>query len=49
MDSIGHNAMADASLALDPSGAGLELCNVPRHVQRRLEILEVGLFLEVRS
>jgi anti-sigma B factor antagonist len=49
MDSTSHSAIADASLALDPSGAGLVLCNVPRQVQRLLEIIEVGSFLEVRS
>jgi anti-sigma B factor antagonist len=49
MDSSGVRAMADASLALDPSRGGLVLCNVPRHVQRILEIVDFGSFLEVRT
>jgi anti-sigma B factor antagonist len=48
MDSTGLRAMADASLALDRSGSGLVLCNVPRHVLRILEIADIGARLEVR-
>jgi anti-sigma B factor antagonist len=49
MDSSGVRAMADASVALDPSGSGLVLCNVPRHVRRIIEITDVGSLLEVRA
>jgi anti-sigma B factor antagonist len=49
MDSSGLRAIADASLALEPSGSGLVLCNVPRHVRRILEITDIGRTLNVRQ
>lgn len=48
MDSSGLRAIADASQALEPSGSGLVLCNVPRQVRRILEITDLGLTLKVR-
>jgi anti-sigma B factor antagonist len=49
MDSTGLRAIAEAALALDPSGSGLVLCNVPRVVLRILEITDFGCTLEVRA
>lgn len=43
MDSTGIRAIADASVALAASGAGLVLRNVPRQVQRLLTITEATL------
>jgi anti-sigma B factor antagonist len=49
MDSSGLRAIADASLALEPSGSGLVLCNVPRQVRRNLAITDIGRNLKVRQ
>jgi anti-sigma regulatory factor (Ser/Thr protein kinase) len=49
MDSTGLKAIAEAALALDPSGSGLVLCNVPRHVLRILKITDIGPSLEIRA
>jgi anti-anti-sigma factor len=49
MDSTGLRAIADASLALQPPGSGLVLCNVPRHVRRILEIAGIGPSVQVRG
>lgn len=48
MDSSGIRAIEDASVALDPFGSGLVLCNVPCHVLRILEIID-GSSLQVRA
>jgi len=49
MDSSGIRAIADASLALDPAGFALMLCNVPRQVMRILGITSVGASLEISA
>jgi anti-anti-sigma factor len=49
MDPSGARAIADAFVALQPSGSGLVLCNVPRQVQRILETTYVGPPLKVRQ
>jgi anti-anti-sigma factor len=49
MDPSGAAAMADAFLALQSSGPGLVLRNVPRQVPRILEITDVGPPHEVRQ
>ena len=48
MDSTGLKAIADASRALNATGSGLVLCNVPRHVLRILNITDFRDSLEVR-
>jgi anti-sigma B factor antagonist len=48
MDSTGLRAIEEASRTIDPSGAGLVVHNVPRQVQRLLDISEVWPSLEVR-
>ncbi len=49
MDSSGIWAIADASVALDPSVSELVLCNVPARVRRILEITQSELALTVRE
>jgi anti-anti-sigma factor len=46
MDSTGLRAIADVNLALEPSGSGLVLCNVGRHVRRLLDITGIGRTLK---
>jgi anti-sigma B factor antagonist len=49
MDSSGLKAITDVSLALDPSGSGLVLCNVSRQVRRTLEVTDIGRTVKVRQ
>ena len=48
MDCSGLRAIGDASLALERT-AGLVLCNVPGHVQRILDISDLGRTLKIRT
>jgi anti-sigma B factor antagonist len=49
MDSTGLRAIADACVALEQSGSGLVLCNVPRQVRRILEITDHWDVLKVKA
>ena len=49
MDSTGFRAMADAASELLTSGLGLVVCNVPRQVQRLLELIDTRRSLTVRA
>jgi len=47
MDSSGLEAITDASLALEPSGSALLLCNLSRPARRVLEITDIGRTVKV--
>jgi hypothetical protein len=47
-DGADHGAQV-ASLALEPCGCGLVLCNASRQVRRILEITDIGRTAEVRQ
>jgi anti-anti-sigma regulatory factor len=49
MGSCGLEAITVASLALEPCGSGLVLCNVWRQVCRILEITDIGRTAKVRQ
>jgi anti-anti-sigma factor len=49
MDSTGVRAITDAARELKPSGLGLVLLHVPRHVRRILRIIDSGRSIEVRD
>jgi anti-anti-sigma factor len=49
MDSTGVRALAAAAAELRASGLGMVLCNVPRQVQRMLDIIDTGRSLQVRG
>jgi anti-anti-sigma factor len=49
IDSAGLRAIEDANRAMERSGSGPVLCNVPRQVRRIMEIVDIGRALKVRE